>query len=123
MTIFGRYIETRFVVLALSIVGIIVATSFLVSSCDARRDRAAQERVEEAQTGAAQQSGAEAVNTVANAGERESVSEGQSREAERDIRGAEGASDPVKAPVRDAGLAALCRRKTYENDPRCRTRP
>ena len=107
----------------LIIVGIIVIGLVIVGgvhSCDVRRNRAAQGRVEASQTQAAANSSADAINTVSRSGEAQAASEGQSRQAEQDIRAAEGANQAVNPAVRDAGIAALCKRRTYANDPRCR---
>lgn len=75
------------------------------------------------QVEAAQASGKDAVNTVGEAGKRESASADLDRTNEGEIRNAEGADAAVAAPVRDAGLRSLCRRASYRNDPRCVQRP
>ena len=120
MLIGGRNIATRTLAMGIGGLLLVLAILFGVQQCDKRRDRAAQTRVERSQAEAQSKSAEEAINTVAKAGEREAASEGQSRQAEQDIRGAEGASDPVKPAVRDAGIKALCKRSIYANDPRCR---
>lgn len=79
----------------------------------------AEAKVATNQTQAAQQNGADAVNTVGAAQDREAAENDLSRENERTIRNAEGANAPVAAPARDAGIAALCRRAAYAHDPRC----
>lgn len=71
------------------------------------------------QAGAAAESGSEAVNTVGRAGDREAGDDALTRDNEREIRDAEGSDAPVATPARDAGLAALCRRRAYADDPRC----
>jgi hypothetical protein len=79
----------------------------------------AEARLSRDQAAATAQSGADAVNTVGAAGEREAASDAVTRENERTIRNAEGADSPVHAEARAAGLDALCRRDAYRNDPRC----
>lgn len=71
------------------------------------------------QAEAALESGKDAVNTVGEAAEREAASDALTRSNEETIRNAEGADDKVAAPVRDAGLDALCRRAAYRDSLRC----
>lgn len=91
--------------------------------CSKRRSEASQARVEHAQSDAAANSAADAVNTVSRSGEAERASEELTRSNEQQIRAAQGANDKVNPAVRDAGIAALCRRQAYANDPRCHPRP
>lgn len=104
----------------LGILAVVIATALLVRSCDSRRDKAAQSRVDASQGQAQAESGKDAIDTVSRAGEAQAASEGQSRRAEQDIRSASGAGDAVNPAARDAGLAALCKRAIYRNHPRCR---
>lgn len=120
MTIRGYEFSARLIALiagALLIIGIV---AFTVRSCDRRHSQGAQSRLDASQAQAAANSSADAVNTVSRAGEAQAASEGQSRQAERDIRAAQGADQAVSPAVRDAGIAALCKRSTYANDPRCK---
>jgi hypothetical protein len=93
---------------------------FGVHSCDVRHNKAAQTRVERAQGEAASSSASDAIATVASSGEAERASEDLTRSNEQQIRAAPGANDKVNPAVRDAGIAALCRRQAYANDPRCK---
>jgi hypothetical protein len=119
MTIFGREIATRVIGMVVGVIVLIVAVSLFVRSCDNRRDRAAQSRVDEAQAGAAAESSADAINTVSRSGEAQAESEALSRANERDIRAAEGAGERVGAGVNTAGRRALCKREAFKNDPKC----
>jgi hypothetical protein len=83
---------------------------------------AAQSRVERSQTQAASNSAADAVNTVEASGEASRASEELTRNNSEQIHAAPGAGDRVNPAVRDAGIAALCRRQAYANDPRCKGR-
>lgn len=85
------------------------------------RDAKTEARLGRNQAEAASQSGSDAVNVVGKAGEREAASNDLTRTNETEIRNAEGADAVVAAPVRDAGLSALCRRAAYKTDPRCLT--
>jgi sensor histidine kinase regulating citrate/malate metabolism len=120
MTIFGREIATRVIGMVVGVIVLIVAVSLFVRSCDNRRDRAAQSRVDEAQAGAAAESSADAINTVSRSGEAQAESEALSRSNEKEIRNAEGADERVGAGVNTAGLRALCRREAYRNSDRCK---
>jgi FtsZ-interacting cell division protein ZipA len=105
--------------------GLIIVAAIIegVHSCDVRHNKAAQSRVEASQAQAASNSAADAVSTVARSSEATAASEELTRSNEQQIRAAEGANDKVNPAVRDAGIAALCRRQAYANDPRCHHRP
>ena len=120
MTIRGYEIGARLIVTALAVLALIVGTALFVRSCDKRRSQASQTRVERSQAEAASNSAADAIGTVARSGEAERASEELTRTNEKDIRNAEGASDPVNPAARDAGLRALCLRSAYRDDPKCR---
>ena len=120
MMIRGYEIGAKLIATIVGVILLIGAAGLFVKSCDNRRNKAAQARVEASQAGAASNSAKDAIGTVARSGEAAAASEEQSRNAERDIRAADGADQTVKPPARDAGIQALCRRPTYANDPRCR---
>lgn len=84
------------------------------------RSQGAQARVEASQAQAASNSAADAVSTVARSSEATAASEELTRTNEQQIRAADGANDKVNPAVRDAGIAALCRRQAYKDDPRCK---
>ena len=104
-------------VLVVLVVGILY-----VSSCQDRRQQAAESRLQKGQTGALTESAKDAIATQGAAGEREQASEELTRSNEKEIRDAEGADAPVDPAVRDAGLDSLCRRAAYRNSERCRMR-
>lgn len=79
----------------------------------------AEARLARNQSQAALESGSDAVNTVGKAGDREAAGDAVTRENDVAIRNAPGAADPVSAEARAAGIAALCRRAAYKDDPRC----
>jgi ABC-type protease/lipase transport system fused ATPase/permease subunit len=120
----GPYeIAVRTLFFIAGVVVLILAVGFTVRSCDKRHNQAGQARVEHAQSEEQSNSAADAIGTVARSGEAERASEDLTRSNEQQIRGAEGANDKVNPAVRDAGIAALCRRQAYANDPRCKPRP
>jgi hypothetical protein len=61
------------------------------------------------------------VETVADAADREAASDALTRESEAAIRNAPGATATVSAEVKAAGLAALCRRTSHKDSPRCKS--
>lgn len=79
----------------------------------------AEARLGRNQAEAAAESGADAVNTVGAAGEREAAGDELTRTNDAEIRNAEGADAQVAQPVAEAGLQALCRRAAHRDSPRC----
>lgn len=84
------------------------------------RSQGAQSRVERSQGEAHSNSAADAVNTVAASGEASAASEALTRSNEQQIRAAQGSNAAVAPAARNAGLAALCKRAAYKDDPRCK---
>jgi len=82
-------------------------------------DSRTEARLARNQAESAAQSGADAVNAVAGAADREAASDAITRTNEKDIRNAEGADAAVAAPANDAGLRSLCRRRVYRDNPKC----
>lgn len=120
MTIFGKEIALRLIAMVVGGILLIATVSFGLYQCDKRRSEAAQARVDNAQAGAASNSAADAIGTVASSGEAEARSEDLTRQNNRDIRAAPGAGDRVNAGVNAAGLQAICRRDAYRNTERCK---
>lgn len=110
----------KLIAYAVGVVLLTLIVGFTVRSCDVRRNKAAQTRVDNAQAGAASNSAADAIGTVARSGEAAAASEALTRSNEQTIRAADGANDKVNPAVRDAGIAALCKRAAYKDDPRCK---
>lgn len=120
MIIRGYQIAGRTIGLVVGGIVIVALALLLLSQCDKRRNEKAQSKVDAAQSEAATNSAADAINTVSEAGQREASSEDLTRQNERDIRAAPGAGDRVNAGVNAAGLQALCRRDAYRNTQRCK---
>jgi hypothetical protein len=116
-------LSTRIIAMIVGAILLLGIIAFGVRSCDVRRSKAAQSRVEHSQAEAASNSAQDAIGTVANADAAAGVSEDLTRSNEQQIRAAPGANDKVNPASRDAGLSALCRRQAYANDPRCHPRP
>ena len=113
-------IPTRLLFFILGVILLVVATVWFVQSCDSRRNKGAQSRVDTSQQGAATNSAADAINTVTGVGSNQAASEELGRDNERDIRAAEGANSKIGAGVSAAGIRALCKRKAYADDPKCK---
>jgi len=90
------------------------------AACQRMRSQGAQSKVDQAQSGAQRNSAADAISTQGQVNQNETVSRDLDRTNQEEIRNAEGASDPVRKPVADAGLHALCRREAYRDSERCR---
>ena len=121
-TLYG--VSTRIIAMIVAAILLVLAIGLTVHSCDKRRARAAQTRVERSQADAATRSAEDAINAVTGVGANQAASEELGRRNERDIRAAEGASEPVKPGANAAGRNALCQRQAYRNDPKCKgTRP
>jgi cell division septation protein DedD len=120
MVIRGYEIAGRTIAYVVGGIVIVALALLLLSQCDKRRNEKAQSKVDAAQSEAATNSAADAINTVSEAGQREAASEDLTRQNERDIRAAPGAGDRVNAGVNAAGLQALCRRDAYRNTQRCK---
>ena len=117
----GKYtIAARTLALIAAIIALVVLAMWVPSCIQKQRSAAAQARTDAAQAGAAQNSAADAIGTVARSGEAEAASEAMTRNNERDIRAADGANDKVKAGADTAGRRALCRRIAYAKDPKCK---
>jgi Flp pilus assembly protein TadB len=112
-------LTARVIFFIVGIVVLILAIVFTVHSCDQRRSKAAQTRVERSQAEAASNSAADAIATQERSSAAAAASEDLTRSNERDIRNAPGSGDKVNPAARDAGIAALCKRKSYATDPRC----
>jgi hypothetical protein len=89
-------------------------------ACSNARQTAAQERVEDAQAGAAGNSAADAIATQANVNAGERAAAELDRTNEKEIRDAPGADQAVDAAVDAAGRRSLCRRAAYRDRPECR---
>jgi hypothetical protein len=96
---------------------------FALDRCQAARTAQTEAKLATGQADAAVQSGADAVNTVGNRMSADVATDTITQENRDAITKAEGASAPVAAPVRDAGLASLCRRAAYRRDPQCVQHP
>jgi hypothetical protein len=113
-------LSTRIIAMIVGAVLLLGIIALGVHSCDQRRSKAAQSRVERSQAEAASNSAADAINTVAASGGRETASEDMTRSNEKEIRNAQGADAHVGAGVNAAGRNSLCRRAAYRDDPKCK---
>jgi hypothetical protein len=98
----------------------LIAGVLFLRSCQAERTAKAGAKLATGQAGASLVSGGDAVDTTGNVQRNEIAADAVTRENDHAIHKAKGAGAPVAAPVRDAGLAALCRRAAYRDSPRCK---
>lgn len=117
--IFGYNIAARMIAAIAGMILVIGLLSFGASQCSKRQNQAAQSRVDKAQAGAAEASGADAIATVSNRAASAAASEDLTRESGADIRAAPGADQRANSGVDLAGRKALCKRAAYKDDPKC----
>jgi hypothetical protein len=103
---------------ALAIVALLVGLLAL-DRCQAARTARTEARLATGQADAAVQSGADAVNAVGNRMSADAAIDTITQENRDAITKADGASAPVTAPARNAGLRSLCGRAAYRRDPKC----
>lgn len=120
MMIRGKEIAAKTIALAVAGVMLVVACIAFLTYCENQRSKGAQSRVEASQANAQANSSADAIGTVAASGASEAASEDLTRSNEKDIRNAKGSNAAVDPAARDAGLRALCMRRTYRDDPQCK---
>lgn len=114
-------IERNAVRLLVALVFVALIFGFVtLRSCQAERGAKTQAKVSAGQAGAALRSGQDAANAVGNRMDADAAEDQLTRANGDEIRNADGASAPVAAPVRDAGLTALCRRAAYRDTQRCK---
>lgn len=106
------------IIAAIVAVALILGLLFL-NQCSATRTAETQTKLATGQAGATLISGNDAVNTIGNRMDADAATDQLTKENADAIHHAEGASAPVAAPVRDAGLASLCRRAAYRGKPEC----
>ncbi|APR51978.1 hypothetical protein CA223_06885 [Sphingomonas koreensis] len=109
----------RAIFILASVVAISLIFVFGVSQCQRAQNASTAAKVAKGQAGAAIESGGDAADTVGNRMAADAKTDAITQENRNAIQNAEGASAPVAAPVRDAGLASLCRRAAYRGDTRC----
>lgn len=111
---------------AYAVLGLVImalaALAFSVPGCMRGRQRAAQARLDAAQTQAATNSASDAIATQGAVNGRTNASEDLTRTNAEDIRNAQGANDAVNPAVRDAGRASVCKRPSYKNSTFCTKR-
>jgi hypothetical protein len=113
-------LSVRVIAMIVAALALVIGISLFIHSCDVRRSKAAQSRVERSQAQAASNSAQDAIATVANADAAAGASEDLTRSNEKEIRNAEGSNAGVNPAARDAGLRSLCRRAAYRDDQRCK---
>jgi hypothetical protein len=101
-------------------IAVLVVAVLGVAKCSYDQRAQTEVKLAKDQAGAALQSGQDAVNTVGNRMDADAQGDALTRSSAATIDNAEGAKAPVAAPVRDAGIAALCRRAAYRDTPRCK---
>ncbi len=120
MNIFGYQLAIRTIALIVGLIALALLALYIPSCLQKQRSQAARARVDAEQGKAASDSAKDAIGTVAASGEAAAASEDLTRTNERDIKAAPGANVKVAPQVQAAGLRALCRRKAYAVNPKCK---
>jgi hypothetical protein len=107
------------IIAAIAVVALF-ALLFTLHECSVARNAKTETKLATGQAGAALQSGQDAANTVGNRMDADAQGDALTRTNGDAIDNADGAKAPVAAPVRAAGIAALCRRAAYRDTPRCK---
>lgn len=107
-------------ILAVVVIVLLIGTFLFLRQCSAERTAKTETKLATGQAGAAIQSGQDAVNTVGTVEGNSSSGDALTKANGDTILNAQGANAVVAAPVRDAGIAALCRRPSYRDNPRCK---
>lgn len=107
------------IVTGLALLLLIVGILWL-QSCAASRQQAAQSRVDRGQSGAFQNSAADAVNTIGEVSSNDTATADLGRRNREEIKNAEGSQVRVNDAATAAGRNSLCRRAAYRNRPECR---
>ncbi len=98
----------------------LLAAGFLtLRSCQSAETAKTEAKLATGQTGAALESGADAVGAIGRTHQSEVRIDVITQENDRAIRQAEGADAPVSDAVHAAGLRALCRRAAYRGSEQC----
>lgn len=106
-------------VLAALVIGLIVMAVLLWNAWQSGATAKTEARLSTNQTGAAIASGADAVGTVADVGNRAGATDALTQENTDAIRNALGAAAPVPAAVDAVARERLCRRAVYRVRPEC----
>jgi len=107
-------------ILAVAVIVLLLGLLLFLHQCSVERTAKTETKLATGQAAAAQASGADAVNTAGNEMANEIATDAVTRTNADTIQNAQGANAAVAAPVRDAGIAALCRRASYRDNPRCK---
>jgi hypothetical protein len=101
------------------LLAVLIGGTVTLRSCQTARTAKIEAKLNQNQTGAALESGADAVGTIGAQGAAEDDVDRITRENEREIRQAEGADVPVHPDVHSAGMRALCQRAAYRGRREC----
>jgi hypothetical protein len=103
-----------------TVAALLLGATLLVAKCNYDQRAKVEVKLGKGQTGAAQASGHDAVNTLGNVMGNDAARDELTRKNADAIDKAEGADAPVSNAARAAGLHALCQRASYRRKhPEC----
>jgi len=112
--------KTVALVIAIGVAVLLIAGLLLLNQCSQERRAKTEIKLATGQAQASLQSGQDAVAATGTVEGNSSASDALTKANGDTIQNAQGANVAVAAPVRDAGIAALCRRPSYRDNPRCK---
>lgn len=102
-----------------AVLAAVLAGLLVWNSWQSRAVAKTEARLSQGQTGAALESGRDAVATLGKTSGFEAATDTITEENQRAIRNAPGADAPVDPASRDTGLRSVCRRAAYRGRPEC----
>lgn len=114
-----RFLKSLTPIAWILIVALLLAILFGVRQCQNARNLGTESRVSRSQTGAALDSGADAVGAAGAVSGRNSQTDQITMENADAIRTAPGADAPVDPALDRVARDGLCRRAAYRSDPKC----
>jgi hypothetical protein len=113
-------LSARVIAMVVGVIVLIAAVGLFVRSCDARRSRAAQTRMDNAQAEGRVKSEGEALNTIGNNADRADQIDQTVKEGSNEVRSAPGSDAKVDPRSRDAARRAACKLRSYRDSDECR---
>lgn len=114
MMILGREIAAKVVVIVVAGIVLVVAISLALSQCSAKKTAGKEAEVAKGQSGAAVDSGAEAMNTVSNVAATDAATDALVGMGQAEIAAA------TQGTKGKAAKRAACRLKAYRDTPQCK---
>ncbi len=111
---------TRRIAAAITVVAVVVILAWIaLNAWQSSRTNAAKARLSTNQAKAGSDNAKDAIDATGMVSARQQASDDLTRNNAEQISDAKGSDAAVSPEARAAGLAALCRRPAYKDDPKC----